>query len=136
MLADKAHYQKVMGGNLAPRDSLIKVLADNIKNLMDDEAKSVLPKKPLLIASQWPGLTMLACRCGTFPLPPPAKDGQGLLTMLHGVNYLIFDPQDPKNSSLSHNLSIMDAGKTETVALEEGGVVVEIKELVPGKVEK
>lgn len=136
MLADKAHYQKVMGGELAPRDSLIKALAENTKNFMNDEAQSALPKKPLLIASQWPGLTMLACRCGVFPLPPLAKDGQELLAMLHGVSYLIFDPRNPMNSSLSHNLSIMDAGKVETVALEEGGVIVEIKELVPGKVVK
>jgi hypothetical protein len=137
MLADKAHYQKVIGGNLAPRDSLIKTLAENIKNLMDEETKSALPKKqPLLIASQWPGLTMLACRCGTYPLPPPAKDEQELYKKLHGVNYLVFDPHDPKNSSLSHNLSIMDAGKTETVALEEGGVIVEIKEIVSGQAVK
>jgi hypothetical protein len=137
MLSDKAHYQKVMGGDLTPRDSLIKALAENTKNYMNDESKqSSLPKKPLLIASQWPGLTMLACRCGTFPLPPPAKDGQELLAMLHGVNYLIFDPRNPMNSSLSHNLSLLDAGKVETVALEEGGVIVEIKELIPGKVAK
>jgi hypothetical protein len=136
MFSDKAHYQRVIGGELAPRDSLIKSLAENTKNIMDDEAKNALPKKPLLIASQWPGLTMLACRCGTFPLPPPAKDEKELLAMLHGVNYLVFDPRDPINSSLSHNLSIMDAGKTETVALEDGGVIVEIKETASGNVAK
>lgn len=137
MLADKARYQKVLGGDLAPRDSLIKSLVENTKSYASDESKqSSLPKKPLLIASQWPGLTMLACRCGAFPLPPPAKDGQALLAMLHGVNYLIFDPQNPMNSSLSHNLSLMDAGQVETVALEKGGVIVEIKETAPDKVAK
>jgi hypothetical protein len=137
MLADKARYQKILGGDLAPRDRLIKVLAENTKNYLDEETKqSSTPKKPLLIASQWPGLTMLACQCGTFPLPPPVKDEQELLAMLHGVNYLIFDPQNPMNSSLSHNLSLMDSGKVETVALEEGGVIVEIKGLPPDKVAK
>jgi hypothetical protein len=137
MLMDKAHYQKVLGGDLAPRDSLIKALVENTKNFSNDESRqSALPKKPLLIASQWPGLTMLVCQCGTVPLPPPAKDEQTLLAMLHGVNYLIFDPRDPMNSLLSHNLSLMDAGKVETVALQEGGVIVEIKEFAPAKVEK
>lgn len=128
MLADKVRYQKVIAGDLAPRDSLIKALVENTKNFSTEETEqNSLTKKPLLIASQWPGLTMLACRCGTFPLPPPAKDEQALLAMLQGVNYLIFDPRNPNNSSLSHNLSIMNAGKVETVALQEGGVIVEIK---------
>jgi hypothetical protein len=56
--------------------------------------------------------------------------------MLHGVNYLIFDPRDPMNSLLSHNLSLIDAGKVETVSLQEGGVIIEIKESAPAKVEK
>ena len=79
---------------------------------------------------------MLACHCGTFPLPPPAKNEQELFAMLHGVNYLIFDPQNPANSLLSHHLSLIDAGKVETVALEEGGVIVKIKGLAPDKIEK
>ena len=74
---------------------------------------------------------MLACRCGTFPLPPPAKDEQALLAMLRGVNFLIFDPRNPQNSSLSHNLALINAGKVETVALQDGGVIVEVKELAP-----
>ena len=137
MLVDKARYQKLQEGDLAPRDSLIKVLVENIKTSSNDEPKQNSPtKKPPMIASQWPGLTMLACRCGAFPLPPPAKDEQELLAMLRGVNYLLFDPRDPKNSSLSHNLAIMNAGKVETVALQEGGVIVEIKELAPAKAAK
>jgi hypothetical protein len=71
---------------------------------------------------------MLACQCDTLPLPPAAKDEQALFAMLRGVNYLIFDPRDPVNSSLSHNLALMNAGKVETVALQQGGVIVEIKE--------
>ncbi len=137
MLSDKVRYQKVMGGELTPRDNLIKSLIENTKDYLNEETKqSSPPKKPLQIASQWPGLTMLACHCGTFPLPPPAKNEQELFAMLHGVNYLIFDPQNPANSLLSHHLSLMDAGKVETVALEEGGVIVEIKGLAPDKITK
>ena len=132
MIADKAHYLKVLEGDLAPRDSLIKALVENIKAIPNEEPKQNSPtKKPLLIASQWPGLTMLACRCGTFPLPPPAKDDQALFAMLRGINFLIFDPRNPENSSLSHNLALMNAGKVETVALQDGGVIVEVKDRAP-----
>ena len=70
---------------------------------------------------------MLACRCDALPLPPAANDSESLLAMLRGVNYLIFDPRDPGNSSLARNLATMEAGKVETVALQKGGVIVEIK---------
>jgi hypothetical protein len=129
MTIDKARYQKVLEGKLAPRDNLIKALVENIESFSKDEHKQNSPtEKPFRIASQWPARTMLACQCDTLPLPPSAKDEQALFAMLRGVNYLIFDPRDPVNSSLSHNLALMDAGKVETVALQQGGVIVEIKE--------
>lgn len=132
MLVDKARYQMVLTGQLSPRDSLIKALAEDSGNFLNDESsQDSAAKKPVRVASQWPGLTMLACRCDALPLPPPAKDSEALLAMLRGVNYLIFDPRDPVNSSLSHNLATMDAGKVETVALRQGGVIVEIKGAPP-----
>ena len=128
MIIDKARYQKVLEGKLAPHDNLIKALVENIESFSKDEHKQNSPtEKPFRIASQWPARTMLACQCDTLPLPPAAKDEQALFAMLRGVNYLIFDPRDPVNSSLSHNLALMDAGKVETVALQQGGVIVEIK---------
>ena len=131
MLVDKAHYQNVQAGELTPRDSLIKSLAENIEGISTEGSA-----KPLLVASQWPGLTMLACRCGAYPLPPPAKDEQALLAMLRGINYMIFDPRDPRNASLSRNLSVMSGGQVETVALQEGGVIVEVKAPLISKTEK
>jgi hypothetical protein len=128
MNIDKARYQKVLEGNLAPRDNLIKALVENIENSSSDEhTQQPPPKKPFRIASQWPARTMLACRCDTLPLPPRVKDEQALITMLKGINYLIFDPRDPQNSSLSHNLALIGAGKVETIILQKGGVIVEIK---------
>jgi len=128
MLVDKARYQMVLVGDLSPRDSLIKTLAEDSGNFLNDEpGQNSTSKKPIRVASQWPGLTMLACRCDALPLPPPAKDGEALLAMLRSVNYLIFDPRDPANSSLSRNLATMDAGRVETVSLQEGGVIVEVK---------
>jgi hypothetical protein len=129
MLADKAHYQKVVvDGDLSKRDELIKTLAEDRDRLSNQgSGASSVAKKPVRVASQWPGLTMLACRCDALPLPPPAKDGEALLSMLHGINYLIFDPRDPANRSLAQNLATMGAGRVETVALQAGGVIVEVK---------
>ena len=134
MLVDKAHYQMVLSGNLSPRDSLIKALVEDSGYFLNEESdQKITAKKPVRVASQWPGLTMLACRCDALPLPPPAKDSEALLAMLRSVHYLIFDPRDPKNSSLAHNLATMDAGKVETVLLQSGGVVVEVKNAVPAQ---
>ncbi len=128
MLVDKARYQMALTGQLSPRDILIKTLAEDSGNFLNEEpSQNSATKKPVRVASQWPGLTMLACRCDALPLPPSAKDSDALLAMLRGVNYLIFDPHDPVNSSLSSNLATMDAGKVETVVLQKGGVIVEIK---------
>jgi hypothetical protein len=64
-------------------------------------------------------------------LPPDAKDSDALFEMLHGIDYLIFDPKDINNSSLSHNLANMGAGKTETIVLQPGGVIVQVKSSPP-----
>jgi hypothetical protein len=74
---------------------------------------------------------MLACRCDALPLPPDAKDSEALFDMLHGIDYLIFDPRDIQNGSLAHNLANMEAGKTETIVLQQGGVIVQVKNRLP-----
>ena len=85
MNIDKAHYQKVLEGNLAPRDNLIKALVENIESFPNDEHKQKSPaEKPFRIASQWPARTMLACKCDTLPLPPSAKDEQQLVRDVAG----------------------------------------------------
>ncbi len=129
MIVDKSHYQLVQSDRLTPRDSLIKSLVEETANLANDAtaAQNSAAKKTLRVASQWPGQTMLACRCDVLPLPPLAKDSDGLLAMLKGIDYLIFNPRDPVNSSLSGNLAMMGAGKVDTLALQPGGVIIAIK---------
>ncbi len=129
MMTDKADYLNMMAGKLAPSDSLIKDFVEDIANLPNNLGQQVISPtvKTFRVASQWPARTMLACRCDTLALPPGAQDEQTLYAMLQGLNYLMFDPRDPANRSLSHNLALMDAGKVETVALQQGGVIVEVK---------
>ena len=131
MISNKLRYQTLQTNDLSPRDSLIKALAEdsglflNNEETPDDSTK----KRTFRVASQWPALTMLACRCDALPLPPEAKDSEALFAMLHGINYLIFDPRDPVNTSLSHNLANMESGKTETIVLQQGGVIVQVMSL-------
>jgi hypothetical protein len=128
MVIDKENYQLLPMDYLSPRDTLIKTLAEDSGLFSNsDSNQNPSPKTPLRVASQWPGLTMLACRCDALPLPPNAQDSAALFSMLRGIDYLIFDPRNPKNSSLSHNIAMMDAGKVETLALQQGGVIVQIK---------
>lgn len=146
MINDRMRYESALAGVLSPRDTLIKTLAEDGGYFLKDESvqlhsaeadpaagadASADPgapvKKPIRVASQWPGLTMLACRCDALPLPPEARDSAALLAMMRGVDYLIFDPRNPANSSLSHNLANMDAGQVDTVALQQGGVIVLIR---------
>jgi len=127
MVYDKSRYQTLLSADLSPRDSLIKNLAETSGIFLTDESgESLNAKQPIRVASQWPGLTMLACRCDALPLPPEAKDGEALLAMLKSINYLIFDPRDPENRSLARHLSAMAANRIETIALEDGGVIVQV----------
>ncbi len=131
MLNDKAAYQSVQLGELLPRDALIRAFSENASDILKGEARGNQAKdatvRKLRVASQWPGLTMLACRCDALPLPPEARDSDALYAMLKGVDYLLFDPHDPANSALSHNLATMEAGLVETVDLRKGGVIVEVR---------
>jgi hypothetical protein len=134
MIIDKSNYQLLPMGYLSPRDTLIKALAEDSGLFSSEESdQNSSAKKPIRVASQWPGLTMLACRCDALPLPPNAQNSEALFTMLRGIDYLIFDPRNPKNSSLSHNLATMDAGKVETLSLQQGGVIVQVKNPIPVK---
>ncbi len=128
MVSSKLRYQSLHTAELSPRDNLIRSLAEDSGLFAGEEtSQNSSARKNIRVASQWPALTMLACRCDALPLPPNAKDSDTLFDMLHGVNYLLFDPRDPLNSSLSHNLSFMDSGKVETIVLQKGGVIVQVK---------
>jgi hypothetical protein len=133
MITNKLRYQTLQSNALSPRDSLIKVLAEDSGLFLNDETtRDSSSKKPIRVASQWPAITMLACRCDALPLPPPtAKDSEALYAMLNGINFLIFDPRDQDNASLAHNLATMEAGRTETIVLQKGGVIVQVKTPLP-----
>ncbi len=133
MLIDKANYQLTQLGEFSARDTLIQAFAENAADYLKNETAHGQQSSDaqgkvhqLRVASQWPGLTMLACRCDALPLPPEARDSAALYAMLKGIDYLVFDPHNPVNSALSHSLATMQAGLVETVDLRKGGVIVQV----------
>lgn len=129
MRADKTYYETGHSGTLSAQDELIKTLAVAAENdrQAGESDESEKKRQRFIVASQWPGRTMLACRCDTFPLPPVARDPQTQLANLHSVAYLLLDPKQTANVELARNLSLL-GGVVETVSLQPGGVLLHVKE--------
>ncbi|HEY5993248.1 MAG TPA: hypothetical protein VIU46_01480 [Gallionellaceae bacterium] len=135
MQGDKAYHELGRSGTLSAQDQLIKTLAiaaENDRAARDAEEGD--KKRPMLIvASEWPGRTMLACKCNTLPLPPVARDAQGQpdpqtqLAKLRGVTYLLLDPRQTANVDLARNLALL-GGIVETASLQPGGVILHVKD--------
>lgn len=120
MMTDKARHQAIALGTLNPQDQLIQFLAQEIPE----------SDKTFRAASQWPGRTMIAVRRDVFPLPKAAADGPTLLRQITGITHLVFDHNDIKNRDLSRNIAEL-GGATETLFLDRGGVVVQIRSTAP-----
>jgi len=135
MLFNKTSYQSMDVENISPSDNLIKAITEVSADFEKTAGQSASDKKTFRVASQWPGRTMLVCRCDILPLPPAVKNEQELLTVLNGINYLMFDPREPTNLSLSRNLSMLNGTSTEVIAMQSGGVIIAVKgsENKPGK---
>lgn len=128
MRADRAYYEAGHSGKLSAQDQLIKALAvaaENDRRIRDtNDGKN---HARFIVASEWPGRTMIACKCDTFPLPPVASDPQSQLTQLHGITYLLLDPKQTANIELARNLSLL-GGAIETLSLQPGGVLLHVVE--------
>lgn len=116
MVADKTYAHVIHAHRLSPQDRLIQSLATNYSD----------PKKPIRVASQWPGRTMIACKCYVLPLPPAAKDGATLLKKIKGISFLVFNHKARANRPLERNLGEL-SGIAETVAVTRAGVIVRIQ---------
>jgi len=129
MQADKAHYEIRQYGILSEQDQLIRTLSEEAESARKaaEESEGRTPLTRLRAASQWPGRTMIACKCDTLPLPPAAGDPQAQLTMLRSITHLLFDPRQPANIKLARNLATLGGDVAETVALQPGGVLLHFK---------
>jgi len=131
--ADRARYEQLAQGlELSAQDQLIRALAEAVQ-----QSHPVVPQPGLVteqdkaksgprVASQWPGRTMIACRCSTLPLPPGSEDTQAFAANLRGLDYVVFDPLNPANRSLSRGFALLGGAQAETVSLQSGGVVLRL----------
>ena len=129
MSTDKAYYESGRGGILSAQDELIRTLtitAENDRKIRDTD-DSEKKRQRFIVASEWPGRTMLACKCDTFPLPPVARDPQTQLANLHSIAYMLLDPKQTANIDLTRNLALL-GGIIETISLQPAGVLLHIKE--------
>lgn len=129
MRADRAHYEVRQAGILSEQDQLIRTLSDEAESARKaaEETGGGTTPTHLRVASQWPGRTMIACRCDTLPLPPAAKDPQAQLGMLRSITHLLFDPKQTSNIMLARNLASLGGDTAETVELQPEGVLLHFK---------
>lgn len=116
MQTNKTHAHIIASGFLSERDQLIKTLADEAQN----------PDQPFLAASEWPARTMIICKRDVLRLPPATENGEALLRSITGITHVMFNHQNPANSPLAKNFSEVTT-QTETLAVEEGGVIIKIR---------
>jgi len=115
--ADK-HYREVSQLQLkSDRDYLITAA----EGIASDESM------PFMMASQWPGRTMLATKRDVLPLPPESilKDAKIFEEKTKGVTHFMFDPQNPKNKSLSQ-MSMSLGHRMETIKLMPAGIILQV----------
>jgi len=117
MAQDKTHALTNIRATLSPEDQVIQRLAEEAAD----------QDKPFRAASQWPARSMLASRRDVLPLPPPIEDTEQFKHSIAGLTHLIFDQKSVKNQHLVNNLTQL-TGRTETLALLKGGVVIENRE--------
>jgi len=136
MQADKAHYEIRQHALLSEQDQLIRTLSEEAESTRKSAEESGNLLTRLRVASQWPGRTMIACRCDTLPLPPAAKDSQAQLTMMHSITHLLFNPRLPANMVLARNLAALGGDAAETIALLPDGVLLHFKSASASSTEK
>ena len=114
MVGDKERFLLKQDHVLSPTDQVIAGLV-NLTGASNT---------PLLVASQWPGRTMLATRSGALPLPPVHKDDpEAFLRQMHGVAYMAFDQYDSRNRLLRREVAEL-SDRVKTVAIFKDGVIV------------
>ncbi len=141
LLADRARYDGLRRAPvLSAQDRLMQDLATRVQAEEEQAAAQAQPglvsaeeraRRSPRVASQWPGRTMIACRCSTLPLPPALEDTARFAANLRGIRYVVFDPQDPRNLALNRAFAVLGGADAETVALQPGGVVLRLRADAP-----
>jgi len=115
MRADRTYAQMIRADVHSPHAILLREVAVEVEQL----------GKFARVLSQWPGQTMIVCKCDVLSLPPASEDPQQFLSWLEAARatHLVFNPQLPENAALNRDVaSLTDA--LRTLFINEAGVVV------------
>ncbi|MDH4273673.1 MAG: hypothetical protein OEW08_01400 [Gammaproteobacteria bacterium] len=115
MRDDKILYDLNSANVMASRDRLLRVLSAEVEG----------NKTRVTTASQWPGQTMLACRCEVLPLPPVGANTADFEKSIRGLRYIIFNPGDPTMLTLKQRIAELN-NVVKTVAMEDHSVLLEV----------
>jgi len=114
MIGDKQHILFNRGQEMYRSDRLIAKLG---------ELAAEMKGQPM-VASQWPGRTMLATRHGALPLPPVrVGDPDGFLRQMHGVTFMIYNQYDPGMKAMNRQVAEL-SNRIKTEAILAGGIVL------------
>lgn len=122
MLTAKTEYIQHEKEILANVDQMIFDLAQASNRAEELEKEELAPR----VASQWPGRTMIACRCYVLPLPPATPKAEDQLKIMGDINHMLLDYNDKNNAGLVANIAQL-GGQLETLMRQPQGVSLRIR---------
>jgi len=116
MLVDKQRFLFNRAHGMHRVDSLIARLSDLTSDRKDKG----------MVASQWPGRTILATRRDALPLPPVRKDDpDGFLRQMHGVRFMMFNHHNPRMKAMNRQVAEL-SNRIKTEAMLPGGIILRL----------
>ncbi len=113
MMGDRSYRSSVINNTLEPHDDLIRALAVETEDM----------KENFYTISQWPARTMLATKRPVFPLPPKFETAEELLKNIHNIDFIVFDPFDPKHKHFRDQVSTLNQS-IETLIQQPNGAIL------------
>lgn len=117
MIADRGYRSSVINSTLEPHDDIIRALAVETEEMKDN----------FYTSSQWPARTMLAIKRPVFPLPPHFETAEELLKNIGKIDFIVFDPFDPKHKHFRDQISTLNQD-VETLIQQPGGVILKVRQ--------
>ena len=112
-MGDRSYRSGVINNTLEPHDDIIRSLAIETEEIKDD----------FYTISQWPARTMLALKRPVFPLPPNFDTAEELLKNIGTIDFIVFDPFDPKHKQFRDQVSTLNKD-IETLIQQPNGVIL------------
>lgn len=122
MISGKKEYIQHDKQILSNIDQMFFDLAQLSNKAEELEKEELAPR----VASQWPGRTMIACRCYVLPLPPATEKAEDQIKIMGDLTHLVFDYNDKNNAGLKANIGLL-GGRFETVMRHVDGVSLRIR---------